>query len=158
MKKPTNISRVMDLAKDSPNGFTTVDVRKQIKGINSSSMHALLWKLKKGGALSHDVESGVYKLANAPAATDPAQAATADVSTPVNKNKPGRPKKERQVPVKDAWVPRRIYNDQTNQLIHTQSSLTGMRQRYEDALAIIRYLEEKLLKAIQFDARNGRNT
>ncbi len=158
MKKASNISRVMEIANTFPDGFTTTDVREKIKGINLSSMHALMWNLKKKGILSHDKESGVYKLANPTTPIVLSGRPTDGVSTGVDKKKLGRPKKQRLMAAEDAGVPNRVYNAQTNQLIHTQTSLKHMTQRYEDALAIIRYLEDKLFRAIQLDARNGRNS
>ncbi len=145
MKKASNISRVMEIANTFPDGFTTTDVREKIKGINLSSMHALMWNLKKKGILSHDKESGVYKLVNAPAA---------NVSTGVDKKKLGRPRKVRaaQVPGPNrSMLPSRGEAEllARNHDLHLQ---------LQDALAIIRYLEDKLFKAIQFDARNGRNS
>lgn len=147
MKKASNISRVMEIANTFPDGFTTTDVREKIKGINLSSMHALMWNLKKKGILSHDKESGVYKLVNAP---------TANVSTGVDKKKKlGRPRKAQAA----AQTP--DLNQYTRQSVNEAALMirnNELNHKLEDALAIIRYLEDKLFKAIQFDARNGRNS
>jgi hypothetical protein len=144
MNKVSNVKRVMEIANTYPDGFTTVDVRKQIKGINLSSMHALLWTLKNKGVLTHDKVSGVYKLATAPA---PAPAA--DVSTPVNK--------KRLQSSGDAVYEREIRN-LTFRVRQLNEHTKNLQTQIDDALAIIRYLEDKLFKAIQFDARNGSNT
>jgi len=145
-KRIPNTKLLMQLAQSSPNGFTTKDARTHIKGLRASTLHSMLWKLKRDNVLVRD-DAGKYTLVNAPAPTP-----AANVSTPVYK------KKQRLMSAEDAGVSRRVYDDLAHQLTRTQTSLANMKQRYEDALSIIRYLEDKLFKAIQFDARNGSNS
>lgn len=125
--------RVIELAKKNPAGITTKDVKREVKGIAPTTMYALLWTMKKAGTLVHDREANVYTLAN--------------ISTPVYKSAETEAKPE----------PRNKEVGRTEEaalMLRNQE----LRHQLENATAVIRYLEDKLFKAIQFGARNGGNS
>lgn len=151
MKKVSNLKRVINLAKNSPDGFTVEDVKKVAPGIIPNSLYSMLWKLKKTGFLTHNKETGKYTVADAAAVNH----AAAEKLTPVNKPKirlqsaqplPPKGSQEREI---------RELNFHVQQL---RAQIMRMEGQYNDALAIIRYVEDKLFKAIQHDARNGSNS
>lgn len=146
----TNIAKVIELAKNSPDGFTVKDVKKQIKGVIPNSLYALMWKLKRDKILSHDKMTGKYTLVGDPSAIK---------STRVYKSK--KPKTRLQS-AETALPSKGSYEREIRELGHKVHALKTHVMRLEgqhhDALAIIRYLEDKLFKAIQFDARNGSNS
>lgn len=148
----TNIATVIELAKNSPDGFTVKDVKKQIKGVIPNSLYALMWKLKRDKILSHDKVTGKYTLVGDPSAIK---------STRVNKSK--KPKTRLQSAETVQSLPSKgSYEREIRELGHKVHALrthvTRLEGQYHDSLAIIRYLEDKLFKAIQFDARNGSNS
>jgi hypothetical protein len=144
-KRIPNTKLLMQLAQSSPNGFTTKDARTQIKGLRASTLHSMLWKLKRDNVLKRD-DAGKYTLVNAPAPTP-----AANVSTRVYK------KKERPQSSGDAMYEREI-RDLTFRVRQLNEHTAQLKTQLDDALSIIRYLEDKLFKAIQFDARNGSNS
>ena len=143
-KRTPNTKLLMQLAQSRPNGFTTKDARTHIKGLKPATLHSMLWKLKRDNVLKRD-DAGKYTLVNASAPTP-----AANVSTPVYKKKrlqsSGDAVYEREI--RDLAFRVRQLNEHTAQL----------KTQLDDALSIIRYLEDKLFKAIQFDARNGSNS
>jgi predicted RNase H-like nuclease (RuvC/YqgF family) len=144
-KRIPNTKLLMQLAQSSPNGFTTKDARTHIKGLRASTLHSMLWKLKRDNVLKRD-DAGKYTLVNAPASTP-----AANVSTRVYK------KKERPQSSGDAVYEREI-RDLTFRVRQLNEHTAQLKTQLDDALSIIRYLEDKLFKAIQFDARNGSNS
>jgi hypothetical protein len=145
MNQVTYKQRVIDLAKKNPAGITTKDVKREVKGITPTTMYALLWTMKKAGILVHDREANVYKLAG--------------VLTAVNKSPEPEAKPE---PKATPLPPKGSYEREIRELTFRVSQLnahiTTQHNQLTDALAVIRYLEGKLFKAIQFDARNGGNS
>jgi hypothetical protein len=135
MNQVTYKQRVIDLAKKNPAGITTKDVKREVKGITPTTMYALLWTMKKAGILVHDREANLYKLAG--------------VLTAVNKSPEPEPQPEPEPLNKNV-----ARTEEAALMIRNQE----LRHQLEDATAIIRYLEEKLFKAIQFNARDGGNS
>ena len=148
MKKVSNVKRVIDFAKNSPNGFTVEDVKQQVKGVVPNSLYSLLWKLKKSGFLTHDPETHKYMVADA----------SAIKLTAVNKT--AKPKKHviGAVPLPPKGSDEREIRELGYRVHGLKNQVTRIEGQYIDALAIIRYLEDKLFKAIQHDARNGSNS
>ena len=148
MKKVSNVKRVIDFAKNSPNGFTVEDVKQQVKGVVPNSLYSLLWKLKKSGFLTHDPETHKYMVADA----------SAIKLTAVNKT--AKPKKHviGATPLPPKGSDEREIRELGYRVHGLKNQVTRIEGQYIDALAIIRYLEDKLFKAIQHDARNGSNS
>lgn len=144
--KTNTRNQILKVAKELSDGFKAADVRARVKA-KTSRVSVMLWQLKKDGVLSHDIKTGVYKL------------------TDVNKLadiKPTAPK-----PVKKAIVPAKPKQELMEgfdvrhwhgKFVDMQSRAVKLNVQYEDAMAVVRYLEDKLFKAIQHDARHGRNT
>lgn len=148
MKKVSKTQQVIELAKNSPNGFTTEDVKRQVKGILPNSLYSMLWKFKKSGFLTHDPETHKYMVADA----------SAIKLTAVNKT--AKPKKHviGAAPLPPKGSDEREIRELGYRVHGLKNQVSRIEGQYIDALAIIRYLEDKLFKAIQHDARNGRNS
>ena len=145
MKRLSNSEHVINLAKNSPDGFTVEDVKKRVKGILPNSLYALMWKLKRDRWLNHDKVTGKYVLASDIERLSPK-------STPVNKTE----KKPEPLPAKGSYE--REIRELTYKVQQLKDYAAQKERQVDDALSIIRYLEDKLFKAIQFDARNGGNS
>lgn len=151
-KKSTISSYIMRVAKENPNGFSAATVREILPADRHNRLSTGLWLLKKRGVLSHNEAEGTYKL------------------TAVNKSEATKAQKPevkrtyvRKAPTQQALVD--MTREHQRQITAYDVQITRLREelrradeKHNDALAIIRYLEDKLFKAIQFDARqNGRN-
>ena len=114
------------------------DIREALPKYKAGYISTALWNLKQIGVLNH-ADNGEYTL------------------TDVNK------KQEQAVPIKaEPKVNDRRLQDalaQANMWREEAQSKTMIAEklnvRYEDALAVVRYLEDKLFKLIQSNARNG---
>lgn len=113
------------------------DIRKALPNTKPNYISSALWNLKKAGTVNHNIDNGEYTL------------------TSVNKTQ------EQAVPIKaapkvddrrlkEALAEAHIWreNAQSKTMIADKLNV-----QYEDALAVIRYLEDKLFKAIQSNAR-----
>lgn len=114
------------------------DIRGALPNVKVSYISTALWNLKKIGVVNHDPASGEYTL------------------TSVNKTKKPAPTKA-EPKVNDRRLQDAMY--EANRWREEAQSKTMIAEklnvRYEDALAVVRYLEDKLFKLIQFNARNG---
>ena len=138
-KKPSVRDRVIAFAKNKKmytnNGwFAPSEFVAANTDIPAAQVHVVLGILKKRGILKHDKKKKVYFL-NTPQLS------------PVNQN-PEKPKLD----------PARENDARTiNYLIEEQNRLEAeislLDEKYDDALAVIRYLEDKLIKTIQYTAR-----
>jgi hypothetical protein len=140
MKKPTMRTRLINFANKHPEGFTVAQAREGLKS-TSSRCSVLLWKMKKDGELTHDAKTKQYKL------------------TGVNKAPalPAAPKAEKPIVLAPKGSYERENTDLKFQVAQLRNELARMDREQANSVAIIRYLEDKLFKAIQHDARNGRN-
>lgn len=139
MKKLSARSQLVNFAKKHPEGFTVAQARQHVKG-TPSRISVLLWQLKKDGELKHDPKTGIYVLTdvNKPAETTNEVDEVKDLKNMLTRADSS-------------------YADLAGQLVAAKTENKKVKEHYEDALAIIRYLEDKLFKAIQYNARNGSN-
>ena len=160
---------IIKYAAKHPEGFTSGDLSSVITN-KTSRKSVMLWQLKKDGVLEHNKQTGVYKLVKPiPVMEDTVTKAipevVADTIAEVTAGKPKRKYTRRAKKVdkfeSNAAMAKRLQVAEKYAL-ELQPRLDYMRKEYKvlsdkytDALAIIRYLEEKLFKAIQHDARNG---
>lgn len=134
--------------------FTITDVCNLYTGVPKNQIATALWKLRTKGVLSKDDNTGKYTVltgvnAPAPAEVKPkAKAKPKAVAKPAAEDKLA---KRLHVAERDAkyWAERA--NDINN-------AYQKLRLGHEDALAIIRYLENKLYVALQMVAKNGSNS
>jgi hypothetical protein len=114
------------------------DIREALPNFKAGYISTAIWNLKKIGVVVHYADSGEYTL------------------TSVNKTeKPTPAKAEPKVNdrrLQEALAEAHIWreNAQSKTMIAEKLNV-----RYEDALAVVRYLEDKLFKLIQSNARNG---
>lgn len=128
--KLTKKQRILNFAKQHPEGFTPKQLLDGTK-IKDKNIWVALAQMKKAGVLSHDPKTRLYKAADGSkvsksvikAVNDAVNAQTSrDVDT-------------------IAYL--------SNQIIDSNNKYKELSERHNDALAIIRYLENKLLIAIQ---------
>lgn len=131
-------TRLINFANKHPEGFTVAQAREGLKS-TSSRCSVLLWKMKKDGELTHDAKTKQYKLTG----VNKAPAVPAAEPKPIT------------FPVRTAAD--REIRDLKFQVGQMRTELERMDREQANAVAVIRYLEDKLFKAIQHDARNGRN-
>jgi len=126
-------NEIMDYLKNFPEGVKVASIHAAIKR-SPPQVTSTLWKMKKLGKVSHSKETHLYKLL-----------------TDVNKTKQAEPKvNDRRL--QDALAQADIWREEAQSKTMLAEKLNV---RYEDALAVIRYLEDKLFKVIQSNARNG---
>ena len=108
------------------------DIREALPNYKATYISTALWNLKQIGVISH-ADSGEYTL------------------TPVNKTEKPAPKvNDRRL--QDALAQANMWRESAQSKTMIAEKLNV---RYEDALAVVRYLEDKLFKLIQSNARNG---
>lgn len=144
MKKITVRQQVMRFADKHPEGFTAAQAREAIK-VTAKRLYVVLWQMKKAGVLTHDEAAHTYAL------------------TGVNKKKVAPEVPPPMVPMPEPQKPIVIKDTKEVSSLRFQVSQLKkyneeVEERYNDALAIVRYLEDKLFRAIQHDARRGSNT
>lgn len=136
--KQSTTQRILEVAKKHPNGFTATDVRAVIKG-KPERIYVALSTLKKKGVLEHNSEMGRYMLK----------------SVPVTVPKPDKKRfdslmemvREENIKIEREDAAAKMLDNMLKEVQETE-------EKYQDALAIIRYLESKLVTAIQHDARS----
>ena len=114
------------------------DIREALPKYKAGYISTALWNLKQIGVISH-ADNGEYILTNVNK--------TQEQVTPVK----AEPKvNDRRL--QDALAKAEIWREsaQSKHMIAEKLNV-----KYEDALAVIRYLEDKLFKLIQSNARNG---
>lgn len=126
--------------------FTSEQVRQAYPDKDKNQISTALWKLNVAKLLSKS-EDGTYTV----------------LLTDVNKST--EPQRKRKVKAKRrmqtaTMTDRATVAERDNRFLkgniqELNHQLTKLNIQYEDSLTIIRYLEDKLFKAIQFDARNG---
>lgn len=171
MKKKTLTQRIVHAATISPNGITAQQIKNAVSN-TPNAVSVALWKLKKDGVLSHDTKTGVYTLTGVNKSEAEAAPVVAN-ATPANpkpvakkRGRPAKPKaKKVTVSVHDKFFADRqemlrrsdeAYADLAARMQRLQGEHVRLGEQHTDALAVIRYLEDKLFKAIQIiDARRG---
>lgn len=176
MKKKSLTQRIIHAATINPNGVTAQQLKAAVPN-TGNAVSVALWKLKKTGVLSHDAKTGLYTLTGvnkseaeaAPVVTDATPVvtdATPVVTAVAPKKKRGRPAKPKTITVTVHDKPSAEYKKMLERADETYADLAARMQwlqsehvklgeRHTDALAVIRYLEDKLFRAIQLDARRG---
>lgn len=158
---------VMDCVKEFASAhktFTIDDVCKTYSGVPKTQISTALWKLRGAGIVAKH-EDGMYTVLT-------------DVNKPVGVPKPfvTKPKPTHSEAVKSGMAKTisklnteiaehkktiaradQVYEDLATRYKVLQSTHGSLRQQHEDALAIIRYLENKLYVALQQVAKNGSN-
>lgn len=148
MKKFNTREQVIAFAKQNPDGFKSADVRAAVKA-KANRISVMLWHLKKQGVLEHDINTGVYKLTG----VNKSEATPTPTPAPAPKPTPKATPKAASKPTLDIH-----YERLAERHVELRDTCDKLNVQYQDALAVIRWLEEKLIKAIQYDARRGSDT
>jgi len=171
MKKKSLTQRIIHAATINPNGVTAQQIKNAVPN-TPNAVSVAFWKLKKEGVLSHDPKTGLYTLTGVNKTEAEAAPVVADATTvtpkPVAKKRgrPAKPKaKKVTVTVHDKFFADRqemlrrsdeAYADLAARMQWLQGEHVKLGEQHTDALAVIRYLEDKLFKAVQIiDARRG---
>lgn len=145
MKKQTNQpsirSKIVD-AITAGKEIKLADLRKIFPSIKTSRMSVVLWQLKKAGVITHNMKTGIYTLTGV---NNSAETVEAPKVAPAVRDK------QLHIAQRDA----KYYKELADSRLELATKLNV---QYEDALSVIRYLEDKLFKAIQLNTRNGRNS
>ena len=157
---------VMDCVKEfiaatAPAPFTFDEVRKTYSDRPKTQLATALWKLRKQGVVSKDDATGVFTVltgVNAlPTETKP------EVKAKPKAKPRAKPKAVAKPTTEDALAKKlhvaerdaKYWAERANDI---NNSYQKLRLDHEDALAIIRYLENKLYVALQLVAKNGGNS
>lgn len=149
--------------------FTLADVCKAHPGAPKNQLSTALWKLRKAGAVAKD-EAGVYTVltdVNKPVEVKAMGKPKAKAKAKAKTSKPRPPSAKVTIERLEIRINEAMHEilqwsgkakDAQERLLATDSALNTLRQNHEDALAIIRYLENKLYVALQMVAKHGSNS
>jgi len=171
MKKKSLTQRIIHAATINPNGVTAQQIKNAVPN-TPNAVSVAFWKLKKEGVLSHDPKTGLYTLTGVNKSEAEATPVVADATPTAPKpvaKKRGRPAKPKAKTItvtvndKPSVEYKRMleradatYADLAARMQWLQGEHVKLGEQHTDALAVIRYLEDKLFKAIQIiDARRG---
>jgi hypothetical protein len=135
--------------------FPFADAHMALSDIPRGQVSTALWKLRKAGFITKD-DAGVYTVLT-------------DVNKPVEVKAKAKPKKRRVAKnVQTIEDMRQQLNNAAKEILHWNKVAKDMTDKaylaeklnvqLEDALAIIRYLENKLYVALQMVAKHGSNS
>ena len=137
MKKSKSVSQQIVGVLKKSGTLRLADIRKALPDVKSNYISTALWNLKKANVVSHNADSAEYTLTSVNKTQE--QAAPIKAAPKVDDRR-----------LKEALAEAHIWreNAQSKTMIADKLNV-----QYEDALAVIRYLEDKLFKAIQSNAR-----
>jgi DNA-binding IclR family transcriptional regulator len=135
-EKLSNGRRIIHTLATAPEGLTAKEIATRL-GALPQSTSALLWKLKDAGTISHDKDTGIYKLT--------------DVNTQASKPIVQKVEiVEQQSHVKKLQKQIDELSKANAEMTHlwrgASESSRDFERRYFDALAVIAYLEARLSK------------
>jgi len=132
--------------------FTIKELRASLPDVDANQLSTALWKLTNMYKKVRRVGGGQYELTDVNKTEQPA------VEPQPAKAKPKAKRRAQTVTMTDrAAVAERDNRYLKERIEDLTYRMTKLNVQYEDALAIIRYLEDKLFKAIQFNAKNNGN-
>jgi hypothetical protein len=164
----TVMQRVKEFA-TATNTFTLADVCKAHPGVPKGQLSTALWKARKAGFVTKD-DAGVYTVltdVNKPVEVKATVKPKAKAKAKAKTSKPRPPSAKVTIERLEIRINEAMHEilqwsgkakDAQDQLDRTQDALLNLRQNHEDALAIIRYLENKLYVALQMVAKHGSNS
>lgn len=135
-QKISNGRRIIHILATAPEGLTSKDIATRI-GALPQSTSALLWKLKDAGTISHDKDTGIYKL------TDVNTQASKPIVQNVEIEEYKRPMQKLQKQVDELSA---ANVEMTEHWRAARDSSLNFERKYFDALAVIAYLEARLAK------------
>ena len=162
------MQRVKEFA-TATNTFTFADAHMALSDIPRGQVSTALWKLCKAGFITKD-DAGVYTVltdVNKPVEVKAKVKAKAKAKAKAKTSKPRPPSAKVTIERLEIRINEAMHEilqwsgkakDAQDQLDRTQDALLNLRQNHEDALAIIRYLENKLYVALQMVAKHGSNS
>lgn len=149
--------------------FPFADAHMALSDIPRGQVSTALWKLRKAGFITKD-DAGVYTVltdVNKPVEVKATVKPKAKAKAKAKTSKPRPPSAKVTIERLEIRINEAMHEilqwsgkakDAQDQLDRTQDALLNLRQNHEDALAIIRYLENKLYVALQMVAKHGSNS
>lgn len=132
--------------------FKVIDVKAGLASLPRNQVGTAVWKLEKTNVV-RKISADEYELTPVNNTAQPA------VNAKPAKAKPKAKRRAKTVTMTDrATVAERDNIFLKSRIEDMTRRMTTLNNQYEDALAIIRYLENKLFIAIQFNAKNNGNT
>lgn len=148
MKKSVR-QEITEYLTNFPDGVQISSITMAVKR-PAQQITTALWFMKRKGTVTHDPDTHIYKLTPVNKSEQPA------VEVQPAKAKPKAKAKKRTYTMTDRVVVAERDNRYLKERVEDLTArMSKLNVQYEDALAIVRYLEEKLFKAIQFNARHG---
>lgn len=150
--KKSVMEQVTEFIASNPK-FTMKELRGAMPNVDVGQLSTSVWKLTNIYKKIRRVGKGQYELTDVNKTEQPA------VEPQPAKAKPKAKRRAKTVTMTDrATVAERDNIFLKSRLEDMTRRMTTLNNQYEDALAIIRYLENKLFIAIQFNAKNNGNT
>ena len=135
-EKLSNGRRIIHTLATAPEGLTSKEIATRL-GALPQTTSALLWKLKDAGTISHDKDTGIYKL------TDVNTQASKPIVQKVEIVEQQSHVKKLQKQIDELTKT----NEGLREYVHEVSqSSRDFERKYFDALGVIAYLEAKLFK------------
>ena len=135
-EKLSNGRRIIHTLATAPEGLTSKEIATRL-GALPQTTSALLWKLKDAGTISHDKDTGIYKL------TDVNTQASKPIAQKVEIVEQQSHVKKLQKQIDELSKA----NEGLREYVHEVSqSSRDFERKYFDALGVIAYLEAKLFK------------
>jgi hypothetical protein len=158
----TVMQRVKEFA-TATNTFTLADVCKAHPGVPKGQLSTALWKARKAGFVAKD-DAGVYTVltdVNKPVEVKATVKAKAKAKAKTSKPRPPSAKvtiERLEIRINEAMREIMHWNKVAKDMTEKAYLADKLNTQLEDALAIIRYLENKLYVALQMVAKNGSNS
>ena len=135
-QKLSNGRRIIHTLATAPEGLTSKEIATRL-GALPQTTSALLWKLKDAGTISHDKDTGIYKL------TDVNTQASKPIVQKVEIVEHQRPMQKLQKQIDELA---KGNAEMTRLWRGASESSRDFERKYFDALAVIAYLEARLAK------------
>ena len=150
--KKSVMEQVKEFIASNPK-FTIKELRGAMPNVDVGQLNTSVWKLTNIYKKIRRVGEGQYELTDVNKTEQPA------VEPQPAKAKPKAKRRAQTVTMTDRVAVAERDNRYLKERIEDLTyRMTKLNVQYEDALAVIRYLENKLFIAIQFNAKNNGNT
>jgi DNA-binding HxlR family transcriptional regulator len=153
MKKSKSVSQQIVSVLKKSGTLRLADIRKALPDIKTNYISSSLWNLKKSGGVNHNIDSGEYTLTSVNKTQE--QAAPKEKPSHSEAVKEGMAKTISKLNMQIADYKKTldradtVYEELANRYKVLQSTHSQVQEVHVDALAVIRYLENKLYVVIK---------
>jgi chromosome segregation ATPase len=145
-------NEIIDYLKNFPEGVKVASIRVAIKH-PPQNITSTLWKMKKLGKVSHNKDTHLYKLltdVNKPQAPKHSEVVKEGMAKTISKLNAEIVDYKKTLDRADE-----VYENLALRYKALESTHTQLKEKYDDALAIVRYLENKLYLVIKSNRANA---